>query len=590
MAFDPSTAKPINSAFDPSTAKFVPSQPVENVSEPAPSSMLDSPIAFGKGLVRGVGDAALDFGDLVADALSSFETTKSAGEGLKKYTKDDIQPSEVELQNPISSSIGAGIGYSVPMLVAPGSAVRGAEAAVKTTGIGSKLAQATPGIVGGALREGSVGALQGAAMAESGERSGGALLGGAIGAPLGAIGAGIGQASRAGNELVAPEIQRMKGLGYRLDDPETMASARQSLAARGEQGLQSNIEERIVKMSQKEIDKLRPDGSYVPGKSPNQVLRDKETKSFAEADAMRKDLYEPLTLSTGTINISSLLSASNRLSKQGKNFLPEVSNKPKGVEASFSQLQDYRQALDGSIKSAKNAARNGTLNNKDLHALYDIRKQTTNLMEETATKQGLGDQFLKADAFYKDHILPFKTFTKSGKISSPEEIDQTWTTINSLMNQTTPPVTKLKNLVTTLGDEGKDLVGWALLQSSMDKAITGGSISLNNFNGSINKFRSSGLGDIIDNPTYKQAVEGINRIVKDGKDSLNIKLNRIYIPLVTPVLEHLLQTEKGIKLLYKIGGADKNSEAARTAIQSLFSGLPNIGAQNAMNNGETSGN
>lgn len=563
---------------DQPEANVAPQQPSRSFGERlggAISNVVDTNQAFLSGARRGISDAALELGNLAGDLLSRFDVTKSTGEYIKSKTSTPLEPSAVEQANPLVSSIGAGLGYTGGMIAGPSKIVKGAGAVSGAT----KLADAAihPAI-SGAIREGATGALQGAAM-QPDNRGIGAIVGGVIGAPAGALGGLVSKGVQTSAREIAPELDRMRSLGFDVNSPEAIARARQELASRGEGQLQENIQAGITKQAENAVNAIKPSSANIPNKSPNQILTDRMKTQFAEVHKAKEAAYAPLNEATGLQNTTPIKVSANTLGKQGKNFLPD--DLPK--QANFSQLQEYRQLLDGSLKSAKNAAKNGNLSNKDLKNLYKLRSDVTDQMTALAERQGLGNQLAQAEDLYKNEYLPFRTFSKTtGKINTPEESDQVWHKINKVMAQTNPDPKELRHLVGNLGEEGTDLVGWGLLQNALTSAKDGSVINLSRFNTAVNKYRVGGLSSIISKPEYSDAVKGINRIIQDGKKAMNVKTNKLYIPVVSPVIEHLMQTKAGINLIVKLGSANKSSEAYRDLVQGLFTGLSNIATQKVL--------
>lgn len=78
------------------------------------NSVIGNVSALGQGYARGAGDLGFEVGDAVADLLTQFETTKSAGKRFKAFNADAKSlntPSDTEQQHPLAASIGAGTGY-----------------------------------------------------------------------------------------------------------------------------------------------------------------------------------------------------------------------------------------------------------------------------------------------------------------------------------------------------------------------------------------------------------------------------------------------------------------------------------------------
>lgn len=540
---------------------------------------LGAPRVLVKNIVQGLGDAALELGDLAADVLSNINATEGVGKGLKSVIKKGQEANQMSqeefAQHPYASSLGRGIGSTAGMIVGPTKIVRGAEAIAKSSPLVRAGAEAIPNWLGGAAREGMTGALQGAALQPE-DRGQGAVIGGLVGAPLGALGGIVSGGLQQGARQIAPEIQRMKDLGIDVSSPQALARIRQELASRGQSQLQEQMQAGITKKTEQEITKIRP--TYVPDEAPNKVISNKITQRFPEVERQKNANYLPLNESTGQINTSEINSEIHSLSTKTKSFIPD--DLP--ADATFSELQSYRQQLSGNLKAAQTASKMGNLSPKELPKLYGLKTAVSRKMQEVAESQGLGEQFNQAETFYLTQYKPFETFSKSGKINTPQTTDQVWDKVNTIMNTKTPKIKQLKDLVTTLGDEGRDIVGWGLIQNALTAARSGDEIALPSFNAIINKYKVSGLGDIVYTTEHQQAIRGINKIIQDGKKALDIKTNRLYLPIISPVVEHLMQTQSGINLITKLGTMDRKSVSYRQALQNLLTGAVNTPINRSM--------
>src|SRR3990167_9083595 len=111
-SFDPSKygAEPIQEAAPAVQTPVTAQQPVENESFDINNS-LDVGV---KSIGRGVKDLGLDMADVAASILEHYKLTKPVGKGAKTLIEKgrvaNVQTPE-ELQHPIASSIGRGVGY-----------------------------------------------------------------------------------------------------------------------------------------------------------------------------------------------------------------------------------------------------------------------------------------------------------------------------------------------------------------------------------------------------------------------------------------------------------------------------------------------
>lgn len=577
----------------PTVPESIQEAPQQPSTQPKESNPADYISAASRGVVRGVADMALDLGDVAANAFNS-----STLKGLVNKGKEINQPSQIELDNPLTSSIGAGLGYTAGAMVMPagvvGKAIQGAAKLPVIGGLASKLLPGTGGAiqsgVGGAIREGATGALGGAAMNPD-SQGWGAAIGGAVGAPLGAIGGALSAGLRTAAGQVVPELQRLKQAGIDVSSPEAVASARYALATRGQDALVEKLQTKITHNAQSEVTKIQPQSTYVPEQNPNQIITGIVKQNF-EARTLKKDeLYAPLTQSLETVDAPNVMAAMKTLSPKIQKLLPELKQTrlkddilavgdvnypiPKSG-MTFTQLQAYRQGIDGVYQQAKSLTRTGKINKTELGNILEFRKEVSNKMYELAKNQGLDGRLAEADGFYHTEYKPFTTFSKEGKINTPEQTNQVWDKINTLMGSAKPKAQEVKDLVNVLGEDGKDIVGWGLLQNAMLKNLSGGRLNLAGFNSEVNKFKVTGLDSVFAKPAYNNAVKGINRIITDGEQILKIKTNRMYVPLISPVLEHIMQSQSGINFIIKLGSMDKTSSLYRKGLQNFLTGATNL--------------
>lgn len=537
----------------------------ENVADAMTFAPISKAAAFGAGAARGAMNVGLELGDLAADILKNFDATKGAGDklkGLVKSGQEYNQPGAMEALSPIGSGLGNAVGYGAGYMLGPQKLIRGGEAALSTIPELKALGQAMPNTVTGGLREMLSGGITGAAIQPE-NRITGALTGGIIGGATGAVGGATSAGFQQGQKDMAPMFNTAGRLDFDLSSPQAIASARKELADRGAGQLRQDIQDRAVSKAEQQIATIKPESVTIPQKSPSRLLAARAAKNFPEVEARMQAAYAPLDESGVTVATTPI-----KTTKRITNYLPE---KALPKNATFSQLQQYRQELDISIRAAKSQ-----LSPKEIGLLKSRRDEITSKLEEVSEKAGLGQNFTTAEDIYKNEYRPFLTFSSTGKVNTRQATDETWSEINTLLNQKNPEPKKLRALIKVLGDEGKDLVGWAGLQNAFSQAKIGNEVSLQTFQRNVNKLSASGLDSIIAKPEYRKTVNGITNIIQDGKAASKIKTNRVYIPIITPVVEHLMETEAGIKLLMKLGGSDRKSKAYRQAIQQLVTQGINI--------------
>ena len=585
QSVNPDSNSNLSSMSDDELMSIAGVQKQPSVSPTSPSEQPPKPVgnaidAFTGGVGRGFKDAALEMGDLAADVLSNFETTKGIGSSLKGKVKEwqaGSEASPTQLASPLASSIGAGTGYTAGIMSMPGAAVRAGVGALKALPGVASVASKVPATIAGLGTQGAAGAIGGAAM-DPENRGFGALTGGLVGGAAGAIGGALGSKSAELGKVVQTEVGRLKKLGI---DPKSEEGLNQIRMTVRQRGLGQSLESTEAQLKQKVLNEAqgaKPESIQIPQKSASRLLTARAAKNFTKVDEERQALYKPLTESKTPTNVSSINDEVGKLSQKAKGYLPDpqISKSIKEGQATFSQLQDYRIALDGNITVAKRAVKNGAMLPKDLNQLYKTRSQVSAAMEDAATANGLSKEFKAAEDFYKHQYLPFRTLDKSGKLNKPEAIDNTMKKINTLVNSPNPNPKEIKDLVSTLGDEGRSLVGWAKIENAVQKSSVGGKINFRTLETDLQKWKVGGIESSVFQKEHKQAIAGMEAIINDAPRVMKQATNKIYIPVVGPILEHLLQSDKGIKLLMGIGTMDKKAPGYRKVLQDIVTGGSNI--------------
>lgn len=538
----------------------------------------DPQTAFAANLLRGPANFALDIGNLAGDILSSFGTTKSAGESLNKLVQRgrqaNVPSTDLELSNPRASALGDAIGYGVSSIAMPGGIVRATGAALKSIIPGLSGASEAAPVISSMIRESASGALGGGAMSASGERGYGAAIGGGIGGVAGLAGGLLGRSLTAGNEQIAPAVKLTSSQGSELT-PEAIAAARNELATGQLAGLRQQIGEDITGKIQQQMTPLIPKSAS--DLAPNQTLLNSVRSNYAEVSKTSKDLYAPFNKLDTNIDVAPLLSKYKELPNSVKAFIPEASIKPvaqgQAANIPFNRIKDYKQDLDLNAASAKRG-----LTGKDYSAWSQFRSEVAGALDNAAEALGKGPQWRAANDFYAENITPFKTLNKSGQLKTPAQTDAAWKSINTIIGGEKPDPTKLRGLVKSLGPEGKEQVGWAYLQNAITKSLDiDGIIDPSTLSTKLNAYKGTGLDDIFATPQYKQATYGIQRLVKEGSDRLsNVGTQAPEMPVIGNIINYLTQSKLGIMALIKLGKMDPKSKAFRDAAQQILTGGSNL--------------
>jgi hypothetical protein len=483
--------------------------------------------------------------------LEQFQPTKGAGSSLKEATsqaKNLNTESQLELENPISSAIGRGTGYTAGIMTGPGKLVKGAGKVLEPA-LGA-AAKEFP-VLTGALKAGAENAFAGAAMSPD-NMGMGATIGGAIGAPLGAAGAIVNMAAKTADALLARGYARAAELGYPKHSQEAQAMAREELASKGLGSMKEGVAKTAASKAQSKIDEITPEAYKEAKGNPIDTMTNDIATYRKTVDDEVTAAYKPLTDNPATVEFKAPPAKGTI-----KDYLPEAPP----PEATFADLQAYRQALDVSIRSARNQPPATT------NALNTLRKDVTNKMVEVSEKSGLGGQFSYADDLYRTKKRPFFTFSAK---NDPNEIADE---VGTLLSSGKFKRQDMDDMITVLGggDVGKQKVGWAVLQTAMRGAQKGETFSLTQFNTLLNKYAKLGLDDVFATPVYKETVSGINHIVAVGKEGQNMKQHFYNVYIIGPLLSTLTQSATGMKFLRFIGNQSTSATTRREAIGQLLS-------------------
>lgn len=257
-------------------------------------------------------------------------------------------------------------------------------------------------------------------------------------------------------------------------------------------------------------------------------------------------------------------------------YLPkgEIAKPLNEGEATFSQLQAYRQALDKSIKRANgNGVATDTADALTAHRAYITAK-----MEQSAQDAGLGDQFTVADNFYSKVYRPMEDMFGLKGISGAKQADKIWDKVNTILESDTPKISDIKGLIRSLDNNGREVIGWAILEKAIQKAARPrGGIDPTRLAQELTKFEASGIDRLVFRPKHKSAKKGLQILAEELEVMQKQSAQEGSLPVISQMDKFLFTQGGFMKFITAVGSSDKGPTMARAFLQRLMErGLPLI--------------
>jgi hypothetical protein len=616
MSFDPTGFTPVqaNAPVAPSNSsstRFDPTgfKPIASTTTPAsPEPSIDQTVAGNLhagivGAAQGAMDAGADMGHLARTILSNTigkiapqsvnDAASKAGNALgSAYSKGQEAfrnaPSNVAAEDahPAAYGVGGGLGY------AAGAALgnKGISAPIQAV-VDPALEAAAPmtmsrPAIQGALSQGIQGGVIGAA-ADPEHPIKGALAGAALTAPLGYIGGKIGYQMQRGGDIVKQEISKAIDSGLSPTSHDTFYAIKTELKSEGINLRRLDIKTQIKQQINDQMNKIRPNGYDPVNQSPINTVAEQATKNFPQQLQISKDLYKPVNENTQTFQAPNF----NKVLDNVKTDMPTNVAMPKTPlpeNATVNDMLSYRKTLDSTIKQAKTLASTGKIQDVQVGPYLQVRNALNQDIQESATNAGIGPQLAAAEDHYNTQIRPFQVYNKNlGQFKLMEDgqmQNKIWQNLNRQFTKRMPDPNAIKQAAQTLGPEGQSQVGWAMLENAYKKSLTGGDIQRfdpQKFATQLDKYKSTGLSQIVFTKDHLQVASGISKSIDSGKQMLKLMTptddtSPPPLGFLDKRIVSLLHSAPGIDFLKVIGGSNTSSTIARSMIQQLVTGI--IGA------------
>lgn len=498
MAFDPSSAQEVK-AFDPNSAReYVAPQAA------SPSSTLDN--IANSGIVTGINAVG-------GGAQTGIANTIGTAIGSQKVTDALSPPQHVQnamAEDPNLAMAGKAAGY-----IGAGAAAVGGAAEAGAAMFGE-----------GMLTSLGANAVAGAALAGPGNRT----LGGVLGA---------------GTALVAPVLSstsnylaksltldsRVKSLVSEINGkiegtPDVVAAKSQ---ANMWNTVDSTDKQNFSALDSKAATKI----STIPQQASDQakliLQKYEDPKVLGNLTGPQRDIVQQIAdwskQETKTIPSSSLVNASGNPLQGEVNQVINSSTK-----FSLAELQGARKGLDQAISQAFDQSENGAISKGIAKDLLSIRAPLEQDLLGAADKAGLKDQYLNANNFYKQSVLPMintgardtaDALANAG--TKPLDADKiTDGLINRYVNPNKPEVTK--TFLNSLDPVGRQAVEAQVVNNALKKATN----NIDNIDPLVFKTNiqtvQKQLGDVL-SPNTNKMLNGLNKAIDQGTTLLGMKLD-----------------------------------------------------------------
>lgn len=570
-------------------------QPVSNAVTPTSMQNLPNPLTGAQKAVSGINAAAGSFlgGEMKAvgqlgtlgktviantiGRLADQETKNIANKAAnyiqdkfgaaKSFLADDPSMKADVAANPTTSSIAGGVGYL-------GASAAGAQAIAKPLEAGgaalSKGSILNSAAGAGALSGATQGAVMGGAANEANPVQGaltGVALGGAIGGVAGAASNYLKNTAAGINKVVDDAADN----GLDMQSPQVLQAAKDAVKNQGTDVAKLNFKQQFNDAVNKKLDEIRPQ-TFVPNTSPAAFMADKVENNFKDVIATKNALYAPIN-ADATPQVANNF---NSLVDQLKSDLPKSIGLPTKALPENPTLQNmlnYRQTLRAKLDQAETSAQAGNLSREDAKPYIQLMNGLQTDIKAAAQKSGLGDQLAKAEQHYQENVLPFQVYGDATQDLNNEAFQKFSTQLKSPR----PNLPLINNLAKTVGPEGRDLMGWAKLETNYNRSLSfqGTRFDPTKFDSALTKDRISGLADKIYSPEHLAAIKGITAINRAGKDIISAIKPATETPLTAlnapgKIVQGLLTSRPGMKLLSLIGTNSGNRGFVTSTVQDLL--------------------
>lgn len=517
----------------------------------------------------------------VVDSLNTVENKLgSVVDSARGYIKND--PTGIAAQHPLAYGVGGALG-TVGGLVAGSSALSKPLGALGSlVGDSIPMIGKSPIVSNVANLETQAGIIGAASDPEHPIK--GAVTSMVTAAPFAAAGAYMDYKLKRAGDIVNFETDNLMNAGVNPASKEGLTRIKTAIKNDGLDYSKYNVQGQIDAKIKAQIQDINPLTNL--DTPPAQTIANIAQVSYKDTMSTINNLKKPLVQSEAILPTESanaaLASLPSNMVKKLPTSLPE--------KATFDDIWTYRQDLDTIISTERGRLAMGTAKGTDalnLQKLVGLRQAVTEDLNTGATSLGMADQWGQLNQLYQSKIVPLKALaTSSGKLNSPEDVNDAITTLNRLFKARNVNYNQVIDVTKSLGQDGQKLVGQAMLQRMyMDSLNDKGLANAKTFLAQLKKARSTGIMNNIWDLETRQAAQGILKVIDGSDEALRLGSIQDATGLMSK-LPSLLGNRAGITLLKMVGSSNTPQTFVRKSIIELANGAAALGgAQQGMEQG-----
>jgi hypothetical protein len=540
-------------------------------------------VAFGSGVAEGAVDAIGSMGKLAHTILtknqkefshpvdkvvnSAMNYVADKWKGVEELRNSPTQYEQQAFdQHPIPHAVGQGTGNVISTVGASNVATKPLQTAADAV---MKLApKALQGpIISQALNQGIQGTAIGA-IANPDNPGEGALYGGIGGAVMGtALGAVAKKLQRAG-DVVDFEMQNLHDAGVNPHSIEGMSRIKSQLKSNGVDYSKFKVSQIVTGKINEQVKAIHP-FSDLEGAPSIKIARLAET-NFEKVSSELSAMTKPLRQAKDVFEPTNFNAVKPTLVKSGAPLQSNLTEKP-----TVNDMWAYRQDLDSTITTIR---KSGNATEKaSLPTLLNARKALTEDMTIASDQLGLKQNFLDANAKYRNEYLPFQAYrTKGGQPGF--QLNQAMKAVNTVLKSRNPDFERLGNIAKTLGKDGDEIIAQATLEASLKRSLDEkGNIKPTALFTKIRELESAGITETVWGKQSKQALVGIKKVLDGAGEAMAPGQMQDFVQEVLNKLPSFIASRPGVALLQTIGSSKTPQTQVRQLITDLLSGLGAMG-------------
>lgn len=455
-------------------------------------------------------------------------------QGVAQKGQQAIEQDPIYNEYPGSSRVGYGAGMLMGGKGISDLVKFAAKGAARTFPILSGLAGDT--IKANTGREAISGGIIGSAMNPQHPLQG-ALAGSVLGGIGGAVGGTVGSSLSNRAKIVENELMQANKLGLNINDPQVLKILQKELDEGGVTSLLDTASKSAEKAVQGKISRMKPKG-LADDLSPNEVLEGKvsqgyqaEKKALDDLEAPMRDpavqvQVEPTNLNREFKSIRADIEKLKLPEAEKKALMKQLDGLETGADTfSVSEMLDYKRYISSVTSQEFKQIKQGARAKPGIDMMSRLQAAAEKDLAEISNKSGVPGAYEAYSKHYLEKVKPYEEIINKG---------ETLKEINTLLNSNNPNMSSLNKLITSLGDEGKATVGWAIMQNAFNKSVADGTFKSGIFIKEINRYLDTGVGRKLLTPAHREVMKNLKdmgiaarQILKQGNISERIFIEKI---------------------------------------------------------------